>query len=54
MAILRDTIVTNGDKKTRQGKGRGTKWGTKPDTNHMFVSTKSLKRYKKRYKGQGR
>jgi hypothetical protein len=45
----------NGQKKTRQGKGRGTKFGTKPQTHtSMFVSTKALKRYKKRYRGQGK
>ena len=54
MAMLRETIVTNGAKKTRQGRGRGTKWGTKPDTSSMFMSKKTLKRYKKKYRGQGK
>ena len=38
-------------KKTRQGMGRGTKWGTKPCGN---TSRKKLQRYKKKYRGQGK
>jgi hypothetical protein len=38
-------------KKTRQGMGRGTKWGTKPCGN---ASKKKLQRYKKRHRGQGK
>jgi hypothetical protein len=37
-------------KKTRQGRGRGTKWGTKPTGN---ASKKTLNRYKKKNRGQG-
>ena len=32
MAMLANTGHTNGPKKTRQGKGRHTKFGTKPQT----------------------
>ena len=38
-------------KKTRQGMGRGTKWGTKPAGRS---SKKARIRYKKKYRGQGR
>ena len=38
-------------KRTRQGTGRGTKWGTKPCGN---TSKKKLQRYKKKYRGQGK
>ena len=41
-------------KKTRQGQSKHTRFGSAPDTSHMFVSSKSLKRYKKEYRGQGR
>ena len=41
-------------KKTRQGQSKHTRFGSIPDTSYMFVSSKSLKRYKKAYKGQGR
>ena len=37
-------------KRTRQGMGRGTKWGTKPLGN---AGKKSRTRYKKKYRGQG-
>ena len=40
-------------KKTRQGESKHTRFGTIPDTSHMFVSSKSLKKYKKAYRGQG-
>jgi len=38
-------------KRTRQGMGRGTKWGTKPQGNS---SKKQLQRYKKKKRGQGK
>ena len=38
-------------KRTRQGSGRGTKRGTKPEGNS---SKKQLQRYKKRSRGQGK
>ena len=38
-------------KRSRQGTGRGTKWGTKPSGN---PSKKKLQRYKKRPRGQGK
>tara|TARA_B100000131_G_C18111517_1_gene609760 strand:+ start:134 stop:307 length:174 start_codon:yes stop_codon:yes gene_type:complete len=41
-------------KKTRQGESKHTRFGTIPDTSHMFVSSKSLKKYKKAYRGQGK
>tara|TARA_R100001082_G_scaffold83427_1_gene50177 strand:- start:166 stop:339 length:174 start_codon:yes stop_codon:yes gene_type:complete len=41
-------------KKTRQGESKHTRFGSIPDTSHMFVSKKSLKRYKKAYRGQGK
>lgn len=37
-------------KKTRQGMGRGTKWGNKPTGK---ASKKSRNRYTKKYRGQG-
>jgi hypothetical protein len=45
----------NGPKKTRQGVGRSTKFGIKPQTHlGMFPSTKAIKRYKKKSRGQGK
>ena len=38
-------------KRTRQGMGRGTKWGTKPQGKS---GKKQLQRYKKRSRGQGK
>ena len=38
-------------KSTRQGTGRGTKWGTKPQGK---TGKKQLQRYKKRPRGQGK
>ena len=38
-------------KRSRQGTGRGTKWGTKPSGN---PSKKKLQRYKKIPRGQGK
>ena len=38
-------------KRTRQGSGRGTKVGTKPQGN---ASKKQLQRYKKKSRGQGK
>jgi len=46
--------ISNGPKKTRQGQSKNTKSGTKPNTDALFVCTKSLKKYKKAYRGQGR
>ena len=54
MALITDTRTTNGQKKTSQGLSHRTKWGTKPDMSSPFVSKKSLNKYKKRYKGQGK
>ena len=45
------TIRNTHKKKTRQGLGRGTKWGTKPTGNQ---AKKKLQRYKKKYRGQGK
>jgi hypothetical protein len=55
MAILPDgRLQGNGPKKTRQGKGKNTKFGKKPQTHTgMFPSTKAIKRYKKKSRGQG-
>ena len=38
-------------KRTRQGSGRGTKWGTKP---HNNSSKKQLQRYKKKSSCHGK
>ena len=38
-------------KRTRQGNGRGTKHGTKPQGN---AGKKQLQRYKKKSRGQGK
>tara|TARA_Y100001973_G_C5182766_1_gene325902 strand:- start:1121 stop:1291 length:171 start_codon:yes stop_codon:yes gene_type:complete len=56
MRGLRQQITrrTNGAKKTRQGLSKQTIFGSIPDTSHMFVSSKSLNRYKKKYRGQGK
>ena len=48
------SIRKNTKKKTRQGASKRTKFGTKPDTDALFVCTKSLKKYKKAYRGQGK
>ena len=49
MAIItNDGRVGNGEKKTRQGKGKNTKFGTKPQTHLGAVPKKTLNRYKKR------
>ena len=48
MASLANTGHTNGAKRTRQGKGKNTKFGTKPQTHLGPVPKKSLQRYKKR------
>lgn len=51
-------IITSGFKKsqkrikrTQQGSGRGTKFGTKPEGR---ASSKQLQRYKKKKRGQGK
>ena len=46
--MLANTGHTNGPKKTRQGKGHHTKFGTKPQTHLGPVPKKTLQRYKKR------
>ena len=52
MAMLsNDVRVGNGQKKTRQGKGKNTKFGTKPQTHLGSVPKKTLSKYKKRRKG---
>ena len=48
MAMLDITGHTTGAKKTRLGKGKNTKFGTKPQTHLGPVPKKSLQRYKKR------
>ena len=49
MAIITsDGRVGNGEKKTRQGRGKNTKFGTKPQTHLGAVPKKTLNRYKKR------
>ena len=48
MAMLDNTGHTNGPKRTRQGKGQHTKFGTKPQTHLGPVPKKTLQRYKKR------
>ena len=53
MAIItNDGRVGNGEKKTRQGRGKNTKFGTKPQTHLGPVPKKTLSKYKKRRKGQ--
>ena len=55
MAIITsDGRVGNGEKKTRQGRGKNTKFGTKPQTHLGPVPKKTLSKYKKRRKGQVR
>jgi hypothetical protein len=48
MGMLDNAGHTNGAKKTRQGKGKNTKFGTKPQTHLGAVPKKTLNRYKKR------
>ena len=48
MAMLSNTGHRNGAQRTRQGKGRHTKFGTKPQTHLGSVPKKTLQRYKKR------
>ena len=48
MALMDNTRQTNGAKRTRQGKGKNTKFGTKPQTHLGAVPKKTLNRYKKR------
>ena len=46
MAILTtDGRVGNGAKRTRQGRGKNTKFGTKPQTHLGSVPKKTLNRY---------
>ena len=49
--ITNDGRVGNGEKKTRQGRGKNTKFGTKPQTHLGPVPKKTLSKYKKRRKG---
>jgi hypothetical protein len=52
MALVSTFLSKNKHKKkTCQGMGRGTKWGTKPQGK---AGKKQLKRYKKKYRGQGK
>ncbi len=54
MALVSTSVLATKNKhkkRTRQGMGRGTKWGTKPCGN---TSKKKLQRYKKKYRGQGK
>lgn len=48
MALLNTGTFQNGEKKTRQGKGKNTKFGTKPQTHLMSVPKKTLSKYKKK------
>ena len=48
MAMLANTWHTNVAKRTRQGKGKNTKFGTKPQTHLGPVPKKTLNRYKKK------
>ena len=48
MAMLANTGHTNGAKRTRQGKGKNTKFGTKPQTHLGPVPKKTFNRYQKR------
>ena len=50
--ITNDNRPGNGQKRTRQGKGKNTKFGTKPQTHLGAVPKKTLNRYKKRKRGQ--
>ena len=49
--LFRDSSKSQKRKKTRQGLGRGTKHGTKPQGN---AGKKQLLRYKKKSRGQGK
>ena len=49
-SVFTERIRGKHKKKTRQGMGRGTKWGTKPSGKS---STKARTRYKKKPRGQG-
>jgi len=53
MAIISSGFVKSQKKlkKTRQGDGRGTKFGTKPEGR---ASKKQLQSYKKKSRGQGK
>ena len=46
--ITNDNRPGNGQKRTRQGTGKNTKFGTKPQTHLGAVPKKTLNRYKKR------
>ena len=49
-SLFTDSTKGKARKKTCQGTGRGTKWGTKPQGK---AGKKQLQRYKKRPRGQG-
>ncbi len=52
MALVSSNLFRNSHKKrSRQGFGRGSKFGTKPQGN---ASKKQLQRYKKKSRGQGK
>ena len=48
------SAIKRTEKNTRQGQSKHTKCGTKPNTDALFACKKSLKKYKKAYRGQGR
>ena len=50
-SLFKDSRGSKARKRTRQGKGRGTKFGTKPEGN---AGKKQLQRYKKKSRGQGK
>jgi hypothetical protein len=50
-SVFSDRIKNRHKKRTRQGLGRGTKFGTKPQGN---AGKKQLLRYKKKSRGQGK
>tara|TARA_R110002110_G_scaffold4755_1_gene23918 strand:+ start:140 stop:304 length:165 start_codon:yes stop_codon:yes gene_type:complete len=50
-SLFRDLSKNTQKKRTRQGNGRGTKFGTKPQG---YAGKKQLQRYKKKSRGQGK
>ena len=50
-SLFTDSKKGKSKKRTRQGMGRGTKWGTKPTGK---ASKKQLQGYKKKPRGQGK
>ena len=41
-------------KKTRQGKSRNTRWGNKGGSTAEHVGSTKSKKYRKKYRGQGK